>query len=77
MNIMWLFKKKTTEEKIQELEEQIAYMEEEYRLWNLAFRNNSVPMYKVEQVIRRGAELEQLKCKLNHLKTNPQYTHDS
>ena len=68
---MWPFKKKTKEEKIQELEEKIAYMEEEYRLWNLAFRNNSVPMCKVEQVIQRGAELEQLKCRLNRLKTNP------
>lgn len=65
---MWLLKKKTTEKKIQELEEKIAGMEEEYRLWNHVFENNGLSSYRVEQIIKLGAKIAQLKCKLDHLK---------
>ena len=66
---MWLLKKKTTEEKIQELEEKIAGMEEEFRLWNIIYKNDGLNSFRVEHLIKLGAKIAQFKCRLMHYKT--------
>lgn len=67
---MW-FKRKTKEEKIQDLEEKLAYKKAKFRYLNNAITGQKVPLYKIDEIINMGAEIEKLECRLKFLKTNP------